>query len=191
MTASSLIKIDVDGKKLDDSPYPANSAGFTIHSAVHMNRHDAQCVLHLHSRHGIAVSVQKGGLRRYTQFAMQVHDDVAYHAYEGIALDLAERERLVADLGDKSCLILRNHGTLTLGGSCGVAFMRMYWLERACETQILAQAAGDGELIEEDEKMSALVGQQTAPAFIAGFGDKLYWPGLLRRLERHYPGWAQ
>lgn len=191
MTASCLLKVDLNGNKVSDSPYSANPAGFTIHSAVHMSRHDAACVLHLHSAYGKAVSVQKEGLKRYSQFAMQVHDDVAYHAYEGIALNHEERERLIADIGDKSCLILRNHGTLTMGGSCGAAFLRMYWLERACEVQILAQAGGKDALIEEGPEMSALVAQQTAPAFIPGFGDKLYWPGMLRRLDRMNPGYDQ
>lgn len=188
ITASSLLKIDLDGNKVMDSPYSANPAGFTIHSAVHSARPDAGCVLHLHSTHGIAVSIQKEGLRRYTQFALQVHDDVAYHDYEGIALNLDERERLIADLGDKSCLILRNHGTLTAGANCAIAFLRMYWLERACEAQILAQAAGTENLIEEPAQMAALVGQQTAPAFVPGLGDQLVWPGLMRRVQNIYPG---
>lgn len=190
MTASSLLKIDTEGNKVADSPYSANPAGFTIHSAVHMAREDAGCVLHLHSPHGVAVSAQKQGLRRYTQFAMYIHDDTAYHQYEGIALNLEERERLIADLGQKSCLILRNHGTLTAGQNCAIAFTRMYFLERACEAQILAQAVGkESELIDAGPDMSALVAQQVAPGLIPGLGDKLIWPGLLRRLARVYPGW--
>ncbi len=188
MTASSLLTIDLDGNKVMDSPYPANPAGFTIHSAVHSARHDAGCVLHLHSAHGIAVSIQKEGLRRYSQFSMQMYDDVAYHDYEGIALNLDERERLIADLGEKSCMILRNHGTLTMGANCSAAFMRMYFLERACEVQILAQAAGTEALHEETPEMANLVGQQGAPAFIPGLGDRLVWPGLMRRLFRENPG---
>lgn len=189
MTASSLIKVDVNGNKVDDSPLMTNPAGFTIHSAVHMARHDAQCVLHLHSPYGLAVSVQKGGLRRYTQFAMQVVDDTAYHAYEGIALEHEERERLIADMGEKSCLILKNHGTLTVGGHASVAFIRMYWLERACEAQILAQSGETGGLIEESSEMSARVAQQTMPAFVPAIGEKMLWPGLLRRLSNTFPGW--
>lgn len=187
MTASSLIKIDTDGNKLDESPYSANAAGFTIHSAVHMARHDAGCVLHLHSRYGIAVSAQEKGLRRYSQHAMQVHGDLAYHDYEGIAFNLEERERLQADIGEKSCLMLRNHGTLTMGPNCAIAFTRMYYLERACEIQVLAQA--DENLREESEDMGARVHQQTAPLWIPGLGDKLVWPGLMRRLARENPGW--
>ena len=187
MTASSLLKIDVEGKKLNDSPYTANAAGFTIHSAVHEVRHDAGCVLHLHSPYGIAVSALEEGLGRLSQHAMQIHDDVAYHAYEGIAFNLEERARLQADLGDHSCMILRNHGTLTTGANCAIAFARMYYLERACEIQILAQSAG--KVIEETEEMSRLVYQQSSPLWIKGIGDKLIWPGLVRRLARENPGW--
>jgi len=188
MTASSLIKIDVDGNLVGSTPYFPNPAGFTIHSAVHMNRHDANCVLHLHSPYGVAVSAQKGGLRRYTQFSMIVHDDLAYHDYEGIALDLSERERLVKDIGEKNLLMLRNHGTLTMGENCAIAFLRMYFLEQACKTQILAQAAGTENLIEEPEEMGNLVRQQGAPGFAKGLGDNLTWPGLMRKLKRQNPG---
>ncbi|WP_081871661.1 class II aldolase/adducin family protein [Parvularcula oceani] len=188
MTASALVKIDIDGNKVDDSPYFTNPAGFTIHSAVHMHRHDAGCVLHLHSPYGVAVSAQKAGLRRYTQFSMIVHDDLAYHDYEGIALELDERERLVRDLGDHSFMMLRNHGTLTLGENCALAFLRMYFLEQACKTQVLAQAAGEGALLEDSEDMANKVGQQGAPGFAKGFGDNLAWPGLMRKLARENPG---
>lgn len=189
MCASALVKIDLEGNIKQDTPYFINPAGFTIHSAVHSAREDAGCVIHVHTPYGIAVSVQKAGLRRYTQFAMQVHDDVAYHDYEGIALDLDERERLIADVGDKSLLILRNHGTLTIGQNCAVAFLRMYLLENACKTQILAQSVGGAEhLHEESEDMAARVYQQGLPAFTPGMGDNLVWPGLMRKLNRTNPG---
>jgi len=190
MTASALVKIDLNGKICQNTPYFINPAGFTIHSAVHSAREDAGCVIHVHTPYGIAVSVQKAGLRRYTQFSMQVHDDLAYHDYEGIALDLDERERIVKDLGTKSLLMLRNHGTLTLGPTCGTAFLRMYFLENACKTQVLAQAVG-GEpfLHEEPEAMGAKVYQQGAAAFVPGMGDNLVWPGLLRKLNRANPGY--
>ncbi len=189
MTASALVKIDVDGNIKQDTPYFINPAGFTIHSAVHAAREDAGCVIHVHTPYGIAVSVQKDGLRRYTQFSMQVHDDLAYHDYEGIALDLDERERLVADVGEKNLLILRNHGTLTIGGNCALAFLRMYFLENACKTQILAQAVGsEDKLHEEPVEMGQRVHQQTAPAFTTGMGDNLIWPGLMRKLQRTNPG---
>ena len=189
MTASSLVKIDMNGVPQQETPYFTNPAGFTIHSAVHSAREDAGCVIHVHTPYGVAVSVQKEGLRRYTQFAMQVHDDLAYHDYEGIALDLDERERLIADIGDKSLLMLRNHGTLTIGKNCALAFLRMYILENACKTQILAQAVGNSDALkEEDAAMGARVFEQAAPAFAMGMGDNLVWPGLLRKLERSNPG---
>ena len=190
MTASSLVKIDLNGKVCQDTPYFVNPAGFTIHSAVHAAREDAGCVIHVHTPYGIAVSVQKKGLRRYTQFSMQVHDDLAYHDYEGIALELDERERIVKDLGDKSLMLLRNHGTLTLGKTCGTAFLRMYFLENACKTQILAQAAGGEEhLHEEPAAMGNKVYAQGAAAFVPGMGDNLVWPGLMRKLQRANPGY--
>ncbi|WP_371398069.1 class II aldolase/adducin family protein [Fretibacter rubidus] len=189
MTASALVKIDMDGKICQDTPYFVNPAGFTIHSAVHGARPDAKCVIHVHTPYGMAVSAQKKGLRRYTQMSMQVHDDLAYHDYEGIALELDERERLVANLGSKSLMMLRNHGTLTCGPSCGTAFLRMYFLENACKAQIFAQSVGsEDQLIEEPEAMGARVYQQGAAAFVPGLGDNLVWPGLIRKLARTNPG---
>ena len=191
MTASSLVKIDEAGNIHQDTPYFINPAGFTIHSAVHMAREDAGCVIHVHTPYGMAVSAQKEGLRRYTQMAMQVYDDLAYHDYEGIALDLEERDRLIEHLGGKSLLMLRNHGTLTLGPSCGVAFLRMYFLENACKAQIFAQSVGSkAELIEESTEMGNRVYQQGSPAFVPGMGDNLVWPGLMRKLDRQLPGYA-
>ncbi len=190
MTASSLVKIDLDGNIKQDTPYFINPAGFTIHSAVHAAREDAGCVMHVHTPYGIAVSAQKKGLRRYSQFSMQVQSDLAYHDYEGIALDLPERERIVADMGSKSLLMLRNHGTLTTGPNCAIAFLRMYFLENACKAQILAQAAGGEEhLNEEPEDMGARVYQQGAAAFMPGLGDNLIWPGLMRKLKKVNPGY--
>ena len=190
MTASALVKIDMDGKICQDTPYFINPAGFTIHSAVHAAREDAGCVIHVHTPYGMAVSAQKKGLRRYTQMSMQVYNDLAYHDYEGIALELDERERIVANLGTKSLLMLRNHGTLTLGKTCGVAFLRMYFLENACKAQIFAQSVGGEEhLHEEPEEMGARVYQQGAAAFVPGMGDNLVWPGLMRKLARTNPGY--
>lgn len=189
MTASCLVKIDLEGNIIGESPYFINPAGFTIHSAVHAARDDAGCVLHVHTPYGVAVSVQKGGLRRYTQFSMIVHDDLAYHDYEGIALDHDERERIVADMGAKNLLMLRNHGTMTIGANCAVAFLRMFFLENACKTQILAQSIGGPEhLHEEDAVMSARVQGQSAAAFMPGVGDNLVWPGLMRKLVKANPG---
>lgn len=189
VTASSLVKIDLDGNIIGDSPYFINPAGFTIHSAVHAARKDVGCVLHVHTPYGVAVSVQKKGLRKYTQFSMVVHDDLAYHDYEGIALDHDERERIVADMDAKNFLMLRNHGTLVVGGNCALAFLRMYFLEQACKTQILAQAAGDKNLVNCGDELSANVHAQGAGAFMPGMGDNLVWPGLMRKLAKNYSGW--
>ncbi len=192
ITASSLVKIDLEGNICQETPYFINPAGFTIHSAVHSAREDAGCVIHVHTPYGIAVSVQNGGLRRYTQFAMQVYNDLAYHDYEGIALDLEERDRIVHDLGEKSLLMLRNHGTLSVGQNCAIAFLRMYFLENACKTQVLAQGGGsDGGLHEEPQEMADRVQEQGAAAFMPGLGDNLTWPGLMRILKRTNPGYDQ
>ncbi|NNE51234.1 MAG: class II aldolase/adducin family protein [Sulfitobacter sp.] len=191
MTASCLVKIDLDGNICQKTPYFINPAGFTIHSAIHSARQDAGCVIHVHTPYGVAVSVQKDGLRRYTQFSMVVNNDLAYHDYEGIALDLDERERIVNDLGDKNLLMLRNHGTLTVGQNCALAFLRMYFLENACKTQIFAQAAGTENLHEEPQSMADTVQAQSAAAFQPGAGDNLVWPGLMRKLRRQNPGHDQ
>jgi len=188
ITASSLVKIDVDGNKVVDSPYPVNPAGFTIHSALHMNRDDAHCVIHLHTDDGVAVSAQADGLLPLDQHAMLVNGDIAYHDYEGIALDLDERDRLVADIGsDKHVMMLRNHGTLTLGKSCADAFMRMYYLERACTMQVRALAGGAKPNWPNQgvpEKTSA----QGSMAF-EGILGMLAWPALLRKLDRIDPSY--
>jgi len=190
MTASALVKIDMNGKICQETPYFINPAGFTIHSAVHMAREDAGCVIHLHTAYGMAVAAQKKGLRRYSQMSMQVYDDIAYHDYEGIALEHDERERIVKDLGNKGLMILRNHGTLALGKTCGTAFLRIYFLENSCRVQILAQAAGHEDLLhEEPEQMGHKVYAQGAAAFVPGMGDNLVWPGLMRKLDRLNPGY--
>lgn len=191
MTASCLVKIDLEGNICQDTPYFINPAGFTIHSAIHAARHNAGCVIHVHTPYGVAVSVQNDGLRRYTQFSMIVNNDLAYHDYEGIALDLDERSRIVNDLGDKNLLMLRNHGTLTVGENCAIAFLRMYFLENACKTQIFAQAAGTENLNEEPQSMADTVAGQSAAAFVPGSGDNLVWPGLMRKLNRANPGYDQ
>ncbi|WP_110668814.1 class II aldolase/adducin family protein [Salinicola halophilus] len=142
ITASSLVKIDVDGNKVDASPERVNPAGFTIHSAIHRARHDAAWVMHTHTRAGVAVSCLEEGLLPLNQIALQFHGRLGYHDYEGIALDLDERERLVASLGDKPALILRNHGLLTTGASAAEMFNNAFYLERACDIQIAVQSTG-------------------------------------------------
>jgi ribulose-5-phosphate 4-epimerase/fuculose-1-phosphate aldolase len=188
ITASSLVKIDIDGNKVVDSPYPVNPAGFTIHSALHMNRDDAHCVIHLHTDDGVAVAAQEDGLLPLDQHAMAILGDVAYHDYEGIALDLDERERLVADIGtEKHVMVLRNHGTLTLGKSCPDAFMRMYYLERACTMQVRALAGGV-KPNRVNQGVAEKTAAQGAMAF-EGLMGALAWPALLRKLDRIDPSY--
>src|SRR5881394_812966 len=182
VTASSLVKIDLHGNKLMDTPYFINPAGFTIHSAVHEAREDALCVMHLHTRHGIAVSAQKDGLLPLSQQAMFALSSLAYHDYEGLALDDEEKPRLVADFGAKKFLILRNHGLLTVGRSVAEAFLGMFLLERACEIQILAQAGG-GPLSPIPREIIGRVASQM-DAVTVGLGATLTWPGLIRKLDR-------
>jgi ribulose-5-phosphate 4-epimerase/fuculose-1-phosphate aldolase len=188
ITASSLVKIDMDGNKVQESPYPVNPAGFTIHSALHMNRDDAHCVIHLHTDDGVAVSAQEDGLLPLDQHAMMVRGDIAYHDYEGIALDLDERERLVKDLGsEKHIMLLRNHGTLSLGRSCADAFMRMYYLERACTMQVRALSGG-AKSNKVNQGVSEKTAGQGAMAF-EGLISGLAWPALLRKLDRIDPSY--
>jgi ribulose-5-phosphate 4-epimerase/fuculose-1-phosphate aldolase len=182
ITASSLVKIDLAGNKVNDSPYPVNPAGFTIHSAVHAAREDALCVMHLHTDYGIAVSAQKQGLLPLSQQALFSLGSLAYHDYEGLALTDEEKPRLVQDLGNKKHMILRNHGLLTVGESAAEAFLSMFILERACKIQILAQS-GDGELSMVPEPIIDLVAKQMNVVTI-GQGAQLTWPGLLRKLDR-------
>jgi ribulose-5-phosphate 4-epimerase/fuculose-1-phosphate aldolase len=182
ITASSLVKIDLDGNKVQDSPYPVNPAGFTIHSAIHMNRDDAHCVIHLHTTDGIAVSAQADGLLPLDQHAMMVSGDLAYHDYEGIALDLDERERLVKDVGTKNIVLLRNHGTLTMGRTCADAFLRIYYLERSCSMQVRALAGGV-KLNWPNQGVPEKTAGQGGMAF-EGMMGALAWPALLRKLDR-------
>lgn len=182
VTASSLVKVDLAGSKVMDSPYAVNPAGFTIHSAVHDAREDALCVMHLHTEYGIAVSAQQDGLLPISQQAMLALASLAYHDYEGLALNEAEKPRLVADLGDKNHMILRNHGLLTVGKTAAEAFLDMFLLERACKIQILAQSGGT-ELIRIPDAIIRLVESQVK-AVTVGQGAALIWPGLLRKLDR-------
>jgi ribulose-5-phosphate 4-epimerase/fuculose-1-phosphate aldolase len=183
ITASSLVKIDLEGNKLDaDNPFPVNPAGFTIHSAIHAARHDASCVLHVHTPNGIAVSAQREGVLPISQQSIFVLASLAYHDYEGVALNDAEKPRLVRDLGDKSFFMLRNHGLLTVGESIADAFQSMYIFEATCMIQIRAQAGG-GQLLRIPQPI--LDGAQAqAKAVTRGLGGNLAWPGLLRKIDR-------
>lgn len=189
ITASSLVKIDLQGQKVMDSDFPVNPAGFTIHSAIHAAREDALCVMHTHSLNGVAVSAQKEGLLPISQQSSIVMSSLAYHDYEGIALRDDEKPRLVADLGDNIFFMLRNHGLLTVGGSVADAFLSMYLFEAACMIQVRAQSGG-GELIRVDEKVQA-ENKMMAQAVLRGMGGALAWPGLLRKLDRKNPGYAE
>ena len=184
ITASSLVKIDVHGNKLQDSPFPVNPAGFVIHSAIHAARHDVVCVLHTHTLNGVAVSTQRAGLLPISQHAAFVLGSLGYHDFEGPALNDDEKPRLVADLGRKTSLILRNHGLLTVGDTIAEAFVAMYYLEASCAIQVRAQAGG-GELIpvpkEIIERANDEVMKKDRRASRRG---DLVWPGLLRRLDR-------
>ena len=187
ITASSLIKIDLDGNKLQESPWPVNPAGFVIHSAIHAAREDAQCVLHSHVAAGVAVSAQAGGLLPISQQASIVMASLGYHDYAGIALRDEEKPRLVADMGNASSLILRNHGLLTVGQTVGGAFITMFGLIKACEIQIAAQSGG-GELVMIDQAILDGVAANIQ-AVTMGMGGDIAWPALLRKLDRELPGY--
>lgn len=187
ITASSLVKIDVEGQPVVPTSHPVNPAGFTIHSAIHMAREDAHAVMHLHTPHGQAVSAQSWGLLPHTQTAMIAQHNVAYHEYEGIATDLEERERLVEDLGAKHAMILRNHGTLAVGETVGDCFLRLYFLERACEAQIMMLSAGRENLNNPPQGTPEKVESQTPPGGMGMVARSLAWPALLRKLDRIDP----
>jgi len=178
VTASNLVKIDCEGSVVLKSGYRVNTAGFTIHSAVHMSRPDARAVMHLHTDAGVAVSSMARGFMPLTQHALFVYYDTAYHEWEGVATNLEERERLVADLGDKHLMILRNHGTLAVGGSVASCFMRMYYLERACRIQV--NALSGGEVHMPDQKaLDMMRGTFADPNVWEGLA-KQSWPAMLR-----------
>jgi ribulose-5-phosphate 4-epimerase/fuculose-1-phosphate aldolase len=185
MSASTLVKVDLNGEKVLDSPHPINPAGFVIHSAIHAARHDVGCVLHTHTKAGVAVSAQANGLLPLSQIALFPYSTLAYHNYEGIALNDDEKPRLVADLGEKHALILRNHGLLTVGATIPDAFLMMYALETACQTQIMALSGG-AELSQVPAPIVAGI-QAQAEQVTRGLGGQLAWPGLLRKLDRRDP----
>ena len=185
ITASSLVKVDQQCNKLNDSPFTVNPAGFTIHSCIHEARHDVSCVLHTHTRADIAVSAQKAGVLPISQQSTFVLNSLAYHSYEGVALRDEEKARLVADLGNKNFFMLRNHGLLTVGRSVAEAFLSMYTFENTCRIQIDAQSGG-GELLQVDP--SILDGMpQVMKTVTAGQGANIAWPALLRKLDRTDP----
>jgi ribulose-5-phosphate 4-epimerase/fuculose-1-phosphate aldolase len=186
ITASSLVKVDLEGNIVQETQSFINPAGFTIHSAVHAAREDAMFVMHLHTDQGTAVSAQKDGLLPLTQHCLLVLPQVAYHDYEGIALNLDERQRIVADLGDKKLMLLRNHGTLATGSTAGECWLGMFFLERACLQQTMALSGGRDRALMAPEAAQAEVKEQSAALpWVAN----LAWPGWLRRLDRLSPGY--
>lgn len=187
MTASNLVKVDLEGNKVMDSPYEINPAGFVIHSAIHEARPDVGCVLHTHTKAGVAVSAQAEGLKPISQTSLFPYASLAYHNYEGIALNDDEKPRLVADMGDKNFLMLRNHGLLTAAATIPDAFLYMYVFETACQIQLLAQGTG-GTLIDVPEPIVAGI-QAQAEQVTRGLGGQLVWPGLLRKLDRIDPSY--
>jgi ribulose-5-phosphate 4-epimerase/fuculose-1-phosphate aldolase len=186
ITASSLIAIDQEGNKLSESPFNVNKAGFVIHSAIHAARDDAQCVLHTHTRAGVAVSAQKAGVLPISQQSTFVLASLGYHDYEGVALRDDEKPRLQADLGKAGFLMLRNHGLLTVGASIADAFLSMYIFETTCQIQIAAQAGGELTTVDPRilDGVAASMRTQTD-----GMGGSFVWPALLRKLDRQDPGY--
>ncbi|MFD4598190.1 class II aldolase/adducin family protein [Streptomyces sp. NPDC058464] len=191
ITASNLVKIDLSGNPVEETPHPVNPAGFVIHSAIHAARADAQCVLHTHTRAGCAVAAQEEGLLPLNQISMEFHGRLGYHSYEGVALNLAEQRRLVADLGGHPAMILRNHGLLTVGETPGQAFLRMHYLDKACEIQTAAMAGG-AKLVLPDPEVRELTARQLAGEEHDSDlqDDKAYdlaWSALLRLVDRIAP----
>ncbi|MGH7026745.1 class II aldolase/adducin family protein [Brevundimonas sp.] len=188
ITASSLVKVDLDGNIVQDTTSFINPAGFTIHSAVHAAREDAHFVIHLHTVAGVGVAAQRDGLLPISQNACLLQHQVAYHGYEGLALNHDERERLVADLGDKPLMLLRNHGTLAVGQTAAQAWVGIFFLERACAQQVAALSGGrEHVLIAPDEAQAETRDQGRGIGFISS----LAWPGALRQLARKSPGYDE
>ena len=187
ITASSLVKVDMQCNKLIESPYPVNPAGFVIHSSVHAAREDVQCVLHTHTRAGVAVSAQKNGVLPISQQSTFVLASLAYHGYEGVAFRDEEKPRLQADLGEANFLMLRNHGLLTCGKTIADAFLAMYTFEAACKIQIDAQAGG-GELTQVHPQILTGVAQ-AMKVQTGGLGGAFVWPSLIRKLDRTDPSY--
>ena len=186
VTASSLVKVDLHGNKVMDSEYDINPAGFTIHSAVHEARDDAKCVIHLHTTEGVALSILEEGLQPYSQQSLFPLASLSYHAYEGVALNPDEKTRLVRDLGDSQFMILRNHGLLTCADNIPDAFLFMFILQRACEIQIKAQSTGQKLIPIHSAILQGIRAQASEVTKQAG--GALAWPGIKRRVERHFPG---
>jgi ribulose-5-phosphate 4-epimerase/fuculose-1-phosphate aldolase len=187
ITASNLVKIDAEGRIVDDSPHEINPAGFVIHSAVHEARTDAICVIHTHSRAVVAVSCLKDGFIPMTQAGFQFHNRIAYHDYQGFAVDDAEKRDLVRDLGPHKVMMLRNHGVLTLGRSVAEAFRRLYYIEQACQVQMDTLQMGRPIIQPPEEVMEHTARQWEGGAAGIGTDTLREWPALLRMLDRIDP----
>ena len=184
MTASNLVKIDLEGNIVEDTGHPINYAGFLIHGAIHEKAADAHCVIHLHTDSGVAVSCQRECLLDASQFGMFLPGGIAYHDYEVLALDEDEKPRLVRDLGDRKAMILRNHGTLTVGETVAEAFFHMYNLERACRVQVLAQAGGQAEVVRIPADIVAHTrAQKPVGSRFGGYGQ-IELAAWMRKLDR-------
>jgi ribulose-5-phosphate 4-epimerase/fuculose-1-phosphate aldolase len=183
ITASDLIKIDQNGNKLQDTPHSVNHAGFIIHSCIHEARHDVGCIIHTHTRAGVAVSAQKNGILPISQQSTYVLSSLAYHDYEGVAVREDEQPRLQQDLGEANFLVLRNHGLLTVGKTVADAFLSMYALETTCQIQLAAQSGGSGLIHIEPKIVSSI----TEAVKTQGVDGSIVWPALLRKLDRIDP----
>ncbi|WP_431818122.1 class II aldolase/adducin family protein [Gordonia jacobaea] len=194
ITASNLVRIDLDGRVVGDSDHTVNPAGFVIHSAIHREREDAHCVLHTHTLAGCAVAASSSGLLPLNQISMEFYNRVGYHDYEGVALNLDEQKRLVADIGDHPALILRNHGLLTVGRTPGQAFLRMHYLNKACEIQVAATRAGEVILPDPaiaEHTAQQLSGQDAGDDYTDDVGLELAWQAMLRLVERVAPDYKE
>jgi ribulose-5-phosphate 4-epimerase/fuculose-1-phosphate aldolase len=187
--ASDMIKLDLDGNPVEPTNHKINKAGFVIHSAIHMAREDAKCVMHLHTNDGVAVSALEEGLLPLNQTAMVVAHDLAYHEFEGPAVTLDERERLAADLGDKNLMLLRNHGTLAVGRTPAECFSRMYFLERACTYQYRTLAMGRQLHFAPDAAVDTMTTMSKQNAGSSKFYDETVWPAMKRLLDRKDPSY--
>jgi ribulose-5-phosphate 4-epimerase/fuculose-1-phosphate aldolase len=189
VTASNLVKVDLKGNILDDTPFQINPAGFTIHSAIHEVRDDAHCVIHLHTKETIAVATQKSGLLPLSQYSMFSLPSLSYHGYEGLAVNDDEKTRLQNDLGNTNHMLLLNHGGLTVGPTVGDAFMRFYDLQRACEIQLSLQASGE-EVTPIPQAIIDNIYNQAKDVHSGSTGGQLAWPAMLRKAYRLDPNFA-
>jgi len=190
ITPRSLVKVDFEGTVLDNNIYPANAAGFVIHGGILQRRPDLACVLHTHTRAGVALSCLEEGLLPLNQFAIEFHDSVGYHDYEGIAFELDEGPRLHRDLADNVALVLRNHGLLTVGHTIPAAFYFMYYLEQSARVQMDVLGSGHPFAVVASDILARTDTQFTSRREAAKAGHRM-WPAMLRLLDRHYPGWSE